>query len=154
MTEKGATSRKLYLPAGRWYDFWTEEKIEGGREVERAVDLPTTPLYVRAGAIVPLGPIKQYTSQQVAAPLTLQIYPGADGSFLLYEDDGVSFDYRKGAWMGIHIAWNDQQRRLTLHLAQSSRMLPPQRREIKVRLVSEQASRDAVFSGRPLEIKF
>src|SRR5437899_12364231 len=70
VTEKGATSRKLYLPRGVWYDFWTEQRIEGSREIERPVDLATTPLYVRAGAIVPLGPIKQYTSESVEAPLT------------------------------------------------------------------------------------
>jgi alpha-glucosidase/alpha-D-xyloside xylohydrolase len=153
VTEKGATSRKLYLPRGEWYDFWTEEKVEGGREMVRPVDLSTTPLYVRAGAIVPLGPIKQYTSENVAEPLTLQIYPGADGSFLLYEDDGRSFDYRKGSWMGIKMIWNDRQRRLTLGLAPGSRMLPPQRRQIKVRLVTDKATREVVFAGRPLEIK-
>jgi len=154
VTEKGATSRKLYLPRGVWYDWWTEEKIEGGREIERPVDLTTTPLYVRAGAIVPLGPIKQYTSETVEAPLTLQIYPGADGSFLLYEDDGVSFDYRKGEWMGIRVGWNDRRRQLTLRLEEGSRMLPPRRREIEVRPASVKTSRHAVFAGRPLEIKF
>ena len=152
--EKGATSRKLYLPRGVWYDWWTEEKIEGGREIERPVDLTTTPLYIRAGAIVPLGPIKQYTSETVEAPLTLQIYPGADGSFLLYEDDGVSFDYRKGEWMGIRVGWNDRRRQLTLRLEEGSRMLPPRRREIEVRPASVKTSRHAVFAGRPLEIKF
>ena len=153
VTEKGATTRKLYLPRGEWYDFWTEEKFEGGREIARVVDLSTTPLYVRAGAIIPFGPIKQYTSENVAAPLTLQVYPGADGNFLLYEDDGRSFDYRKGSWMGIKMLWNDRQRRMTLALAAGSRMLPPQRREIKVRLVGDKIEREVVFAGRPLEIK-
>jgi alpha-glucosidase/alpha-D-xyloside xylohydrolase len=153
VTEKGATSRKLYLPRGYWYDFWTEEGIEGGREIERPVDLTTTPLYVRAGAIVPLGPSKQYTNEKVEAPLTLQIYPGADGSFLLYEDDGVSFEYRKGEWMGIRVAWNDRQRHLTLRLVDGSRWLPPGR-EIEVRFASMKANRRVVFAGRPLSINF
>jgi len=154
VTEKGATSRKLYLPRGSWYDFWTEQRIEGGREIERPVDLTTTPLYVRAGAIVPLGPIKQYTNERVEAPLILQIYPGADGSFLLYEDDGVSFEYRKGEWMGIRVAWDDRRRHLTLRLAEGSRLLPPQRREIEVRFASTKIIRHAIFAGRPLELKF
>jgi alpha-glucosidase/alpha-D-xyloside xylohydrolase len=152
VTEKGAASRKLYLPRGDWYDFWTEEKIQGGREIERAVDLSTLPLYVRSGAVVPLGPIKQYTSEKVAAPLEFQIYPGADGNFLFYEDDGVSFDYRKGAWMGVRMIWKDSQRRLTLRLAPGSRMLPSEKREIKVRLVTDKATRKVMFSGRPLDI--
>ena len=68
---------------------------EGGREIDRAVDLATIPLYVRAGAILPMGPVKQYTGEQVDGPLTVHVYPGADGAFLLYEDDGQSFDYRR-----------------------------------------------------------
>ena len=75
------------------------------------------PLYVRAGAILPLGPVKQYTSEKVDGPLSVTIYPGADGSFLLYEDDGRSFNCRKGDWMGIKMAWSDSRRVLSLHVA-------------------------------------
>jgi dienelactone hydrolase len=88
VVEKGASTRNVYLPCGDWYDFWTEERMAGGREVSKAVDLATMPLYVRAGAILPLGPVKQYTEEVVDAPLTFVIYPGADGSFTWYEDDG------------------------------------------------------------------
>src|SRR5260370_26347432 len=87
VVEQGATSRKIYLPRGAWYDFWTGERQEGGREISRAVDLETMPLYVRAGAILPLGPVKQYTGEPVGEPLTSSIYPGADGGFLLYDED-------------------------------------------------------------------
>ncbi len=154
VTEKGATSRKLYLPRGAWYDFWTEERIEGGREIERPVDLTTMPMYVRAGAIIPLGPVKQYTGEKSDGPLTLQVYPGTDGRFLLYEDDGSTFNFRKGEWMGIQMAWNDRQRRLVLRLAEGSRMLPPRRREIEVRLAAEKATRVAAFEGRTVQIQF
>ena len=154
VTEKGATSRKLYLPRGVWYDFWTEEKIEGGREIARAVDLTTMPLYARAGAIIPLGPVKQYTSEKVDGPLTLQIYPGANGNFFLYEDDGSTFNYHRGEWMGIQMAWNDHSRQLTLRLAEGSRMLPQLRRKIEVRIVTEKTMRAIVFEGRPVQLKF
>jgi alpha-glucosidase/alpha-D-xyloside xylohydrolase len=154
VTEKGVTSRKVYLPRGVWYDFWTEEKTEGGREVSRQVDLATLPLYVRAGAIIPMGPLKQYTGEKVDGPVTLHIYPGADGAFTLYEDDGITFDYRKGEWMGIQMAWNDGRRRLTLRLAKGSRMLPPVRREIEVRLAASKATRAVVFEGHPVEVQF
>ncbi|HEX5439134.1 MAG TPA: TIM-barrel domain-containing protein, partial [Gemmatimonadaceae bacterium] len=80
VTEAGAASRRLYLPRGAWYDFWTEQKADGGREVARPVDLATMPLYVRAGAIIPLGPVKQYTAERVDGPLSLVVYPGADGA--------------------------------------------------------------------------
>jgi alpha-glucosidase/alpha-D-xyloside xylohydrolase len=153
VTEKGATARTLYLPSGRWYDFWTNEAIDGGsgREITRPVDLETLPLYVRAGAIVPTGPIKQYTDEPVDGPLTLTIYPGADGAFLVYEDDGKSFDHRKGAWTGIELTWQDAPRRLTARLAPGSRMLTPRRR-LAVRLAGAQTTKDAVFDGRELTI--
>jgi alpha-glucosidase/alpha-D-xyloside xylohydrolase len=153
VTEKGATARAVYLPRGSWYDFWTEAKQEGGREVSRPVDLATLPLFVRAGAIVPLGPVKQHTAEKVDGPLTLQVYPGADSAFMLYEDDGLTFDYRKGEWMGVRIEWNDARGRLSLRLAEGSRMRPPLRREIDVRLVPGKTSRRFVFEGRPLQIE-
>jgi len=74
VTEMGATSRKVYLPPGSWYDFWTDEKLEGGREITRAVDLETLPLYVRAGPILPFGPVKQFTGEKVDEPLSLRIW--------------------------------------------------------------------------------
>jgi len=154
VVEKAATSRSLYLPRGVWYDFWTQEKIEGGREITRKVDLETTPLYVRAGAVIPMGPVKQYTSEKVDGPLTLWVHTGADGAFSLYEDDGKTFDFRKGEFMRINIAWNDRQRRLSLRLANGSKMLAPARRSIVARLVGSKETREVVFQGRPLEVRF
>ena len=151
---QGATSRRLYLPRGTWYDFWTEEKIEGGREITKPVDLATMPLYMRAGAIIPVGPVKQYTGEKVGGPLTLVVYPGADAAFTLYEDDGITFNYRRGEWLGISITWNDRKRQLSLRLARGSRMLPPLRRGIEVRIASEKATRKVVFEGHPVEVQF
>ena len=152
VTEKAATSRQIYLPRGIWYDFWNNQRHQGGREITRDVDLETMPLYVRAGAILPYGPVKQYTSEAVHQPLTLSIYPGADGSFLLYEDDGSSFNYRKGEWMGIEMTWSDGRRLLRLALAKGSRMLAPSRRELVVKLGD--ATRNVAFDGHPLEVRF
>lgn len=153
VTEQGATTRTLYLPPGTWYDFWSEEMLAGGAEVSRAVDLETIPLHVRAGAILPFGPLKEYTAQRADGPLALRVYTGANGQFVLYEDDGESFAYRTGAWMGIAMSWDDRRRRLTLRLADGSRMLPPARRAIDVRLVPGGSSRGIVFEGRPMEVR-
>jgi alpha-glucosidase (family GH31 glycosyl hydrolase) len=150
VVEKGADTRKVYLPAGGWYDFWTQEHIEGGREISRNVDLETMPLYVRAGAILPLGPVKQFTSEKVDQPLSISIYPGSDASFLLYEDDGASFHYRKGDWMGIQMDWRDADRTLTLRLASGSRMLPPLHRNLEIKLA--QKARSVTFDGSPLKV--
>jgi alpha-glucosidase/alpha-D-xyloside xylohydrolase len=154
VTEKGATSRKVYLPRGTWYDFWTEERIAGGREISRTVDLSTLPLYVRAGAIVPIGPIQQYIGEKTDGSLALRIYPGADGAFTLYEDDGVSFGYRDGDWMGVALTWDDKRRRLSFRLADGSRMRLPLERRIEVRLTPGEASRLIVFSGQPAETRW
>jgi alpha-glucosidase/alpha-D-xyloside xylohydrolase len=152
VVEKGAVTRQVYLPGGGWYDFWTQERLAGAREISRNVDLETTPLYIRAGSILPLGPVKQFTGEKVEQPLSLSVYPGADASFLLYEDDGSSFNYRKGEWMGIQMDWHESNRTLTLRLAPESRMMPPLRRDLKVTLGQE--TRAVVFDGRPLKVAF
>lgn len=152
VVEKGATSRAVYLPHGTWYDFWTNERQDGGKEISREVDLETTPLYVRAGSILPLGPVKQYTAEKVDEPLGISIYPGADGAFLLYEDDGSSFNYRKGEWMGIQMTWNDARRVLSLRLANGSRILAASRRALTVKLGD--SIRTTTFEGRAVEVRF
>jgi alpha-glucosidase (family GH31 glycosyl hydrolase) len=152
VVEKSATSRQVYLPPGAWYDFWTNERMEGGRGIERKVDLETMPLYVRAGALLPMGPVKQYTGEKVEGPLTVQIYQGADGRFLLYEDDGKSFNFRRGEWMGIELAWSGARKTLSMRLASGSRMLAPAKRNIEVKLGGE--TKAVVFEGRPVAVRF
>ncbi len=152
ITEKGATSRAVYLPRGSWFDFWTNEKLEGGKEIKKEVDLATMPLFVRVGAIIPFGPIKQYTEEKLDDPLTVTIFPGSDGAFTLYEDDGRSFDYRRGEWMGIRMIWNDKANRLSLSLVKGSRMLPPMRRELRVRLANKETQKVS-FTGRSITVQ-
>jgi alpha-glucosidase/alpha-D-xyloside xylohydrolase len=153
VVEKGATSRRFYLPRGVWYDYWTNEPLDGGREIERAVDLETTPLYVRAGALIPHDPVRQYTSEPVAEPATVVVYPGADGHGRLYEDDGVSFDYRGGDWMGIDLTWRDADRSLSMRLAPGSRMLSPSPRRFLARVAGSTETRSVTFHGEPVEIR-
>ena len=154
VTEKGATTRNVYLPKGAWFDFWSLSRVEGGKEIRRDVDLATCPIYVRAGAILPFGPTKQYTEEKVDAPLTIKIYPGANGEFTLYEDDGKTFDFRRGQWMGIRMGWDDTSKRLSLALAKGSRMLAPYQRAIEVQLVTNGQTRKVNFTGRPVRVQF
>lgn len=117
VVEKGAASRRIYLPEGNWFDWWTGEKHSGKQWIERPVDLATLPLYARAGAIIPLDPVRQFTSQSVSEPTTLRIHPGANGDFTLYDDDGQSLAYRDASdpnatWIRFH--WDDAKRRLTI----------------------------------------
>lgn len=152
VVEKGATTRRVYLPRSTWYDFWSGERLAGGREITRPVDLETMPLFVREGSILPLGPVKQFSAEKVDEPLSISIYPGADASFLLYEDDGTSFDYRRGEWMGTQMAWDDTRKILGLRLAPGSRMSSPKARAIKLQLA--EVTRNITFDGKPVEVSF
>ncbi len=153
VVEKGASTRTLYLPRGAWYDFWTRERLQGGREIERKVDLETTPLYVRAGAVIPMGPVKQYVEEDTDAPLSLWLHPGQDGAFSLYEDDGKSFNYRKGEFTRVNFAWKDRERRLSATLAAGSKTLGSSNRNFVVHVAGESITREFVFQGHPVEIK-
>jgi alpha-glucosidase (family GH31 glycosyl hydrolase) len=98
VTREGARSWPVYLPEGTWFDFWTHERIEGGRGV--AVDAPVDrlPLLARAGAIVPMGPVVQHTEEAPLEEVTLRVYPGGSSRFELYEDDGRTNGYRRGRY--------------------------------------------------------
>ena len=114
VTEPQATRRSVYLPAGTsWIDFWTGERIDGGRSVKANAPLERIPLFVRAGSIVPFGPVLQYADEKPAEPIELRVYRGADGQFTLYEDEGDSYNYERGAHATIPISWNEKSQTLT-----------------------------------------
>jgi alpha-D-xyloside xylohydrolase len=109
------TTTETYLPSGAdWYDFWTNERLAGGRTVKRNCPLDILPLYIRAGSIVPFGPVMQYATEKPADPIELRVYRGADGQFTLYEDDNETYDYEKGKRSTIPISWNEAKRTLTI----------------------------------------
>ena len=152
VVEKRATTRRVYLPRGKWFDFWNEEIVDGGREIERAVDLATTPLYVRAGAVVPMDPVRQYTAEAVDEPTTLVIYPGTDGESSWYDDDGTSFAYRRGESMRMSMRWHDATRRLSLRLAAGSKLLSASPRRLNLRVAGSPKTASVEFTGRPVDI--
>ena len=114
VTEPAATTRQLYLPAAKWYDFWTGSLVEGGRMIDAATSLDRLPLYVRGGSILPLGPEEEWSTEKPADPIELRIYRGADGNFLLYEDENDNYDYEKGAYATIPLHWDDAAHTLTI----------------------------------------
>ena len=115
VTDPGEQSRNVYLPQGTvWYDFWTGQRQEGGRFLSAEAPLETIPLFVRAGSIVPMGPDVQYSDEKPADPIEIRIYPGANGDFVLYEDEGDSYRYEKGVYSTIAFHWNDAAQSLTL----------------------------------------
>ena len=115
VTEKGATARNVYLPKNSaWIDFWTGDTVAGGRTVAAEAPLDKLPLLIRAGSILPLGPFVQYSSEKPADPIELRIYPGADGRFTLYDDEGDNYNYEKGKYATIELTWDDQARTLSI----------------------------------------
>ena len=106
VTTMGATSRSVYLPAGTWYDFWTGSTMTGGGMSTASAPLSQIPIYVRAGSIVPMGPMIQYATQS-ADPMEIRVYKGQSGTFTLYEDEGDTYDYESGQYAQIPFSWDD-----------------------------------------------
>ncbi len=164
VTDAGAVSRRVYLPAGTdWYDFWTGKRAAGGQNVNRETPIDVMPLYVRAGTILPMGPESEYSNQHPDAPVELRIYPGRDASFSLYEDDGISYDYEKGLSATIPLRWNDRMKVLTIGARHGHYSGMPERREFSLVMVnSTRGAGEAVsaavqivhYDGTSQEIRF
>ena len=113
--QAGATTRTLYLPASpAWYDFWTGASQPASRQITTEAPLDRLPLYIRAGSIIPLGSEIEYTGEKPDSPIELRIYRGADADFTLYEDEGDTYAYEKGAHTLIPIHWTDATQTLTI----------------------------------------
>ncbi len=114
VTQKGATSRQVYLPKGKWYDFWTGKPVTGGQTINVKAPLSSIPIFVRAGSILPIGPVVQYASQPSTVPLELWFYPGADGKFTLYEDAGDGYGYERGQYATTELRLDNRRGTLTI----------------------------------------
>ena len=113
VTDQGATTRSVYLPAGSdWYNYWTNGRIHGGQTITVDAPIDTIPLFVRAGSIVPLG-VPILTTQQPQALQQIRIYPGADATFALYQDDGTTYNYEKSGGSVTALHWNDAKQQFT-----------------------------------------
>ena len=114
-------TRTVYLPAGnQWIDFWTGEVLAGGKSVAADAPIDKIPLMVRSGSIIPMGPFVQYSTEKPADPIELRIYPGANGSFTLYEDENDNYNYEKGVYSTIDFNWDDAQHQLRIDARKGS----------------------------------
>ena len=140
VTEQGQTKKRVYLPAGAdWYDFWTGKKQKGGRWIVAAAPVDRIPLFVKAGSIIPIGSDIQSTAQKQTIA-RIKVYPGANASFTLYDDDGTSYAYEKGEGVvQTEIRWNDKTRKLTARgdnkelIARAAKLLELPGRPVKSR---------------------
>jgi alpha-D-xyloside xylohydrolase len=114
VTEPGATSRRVYLPDAKWYDFWNGTSIDGPRELTADAPLNELPLFIRAGSIVPFGPDVEWSTEKPADPIELRVYRGAHGTFTLYEDENDNYNYEHGMHATIIFRWDDAKHTLTI----------------------------------------
>ncbi len=143
---------ETYLPAGAiWTDFWTNQTFTGGQTVKKNCPLNILPLYVRAGSIVPMGPVMQYATEKPEAPYEIRIYPGADAKFTLYEDDNETYNYEKGEYATVDLAWNDATRTLSIGPRRGS--LPGMIAERQLNLVIATPDRNAGLAQGTVNVK-
>lgn len=161
---KASAPVEVYLPKGtKWIDFWTNETVEGGQNLKRECPVDILPLYVKAGSILPLGPKVQYATEKKWDNLDICIYPGADGEFVLYEDESDNYNYEKGMFSTIKLHWNDASRTLTIEDRKGEFPKMLKRRNFRITLMqpSKQSAetvmtspdKKVTYSGKKLVVK-
>ena len=149
-TEAKTTTK--YLPKGAtWYDFWTGKQYKGGQNVTLTTSLDRVPMFVRAGSILPLGPEMQYVGEKTWNNLEIRIFPGVDGSFLLYEDEGDSYNYEKGAYATINFQWKNATRTLTIGAQQGSYPGMLKARQFTI-VLPDGTSKTVDYTGQQIDI--
>jgi len=152
-----AKSTKVYLPAGTvWYDFWTNQKIKGGKEIAKETTIDMIPLYIKSGSIIPFGPQVQYATEKKWDKLEIRIYPGANGEFTLYEDENDNYNYEKGVFSTISFTWNDAKKVLTINDRKGS--FPGMLKTRKFNIVNVSSGKKDIkavtYSGKKVVVKF
>ncbi len=144
---------EVYLPEGTlWYDYWTNERLQGGQTITRTTTLDLVPLFVRAGSIIPIGPDVQYATEKKWDKLVLKVYPGANGKFFLYEDEFDNYNYERGAYSVIPITWNDRTRVLTLGDRQGSYPGMLTEREFTV-ILPDKSTMTFQYTGKAVNVR-
>lgn len=145
---------QVYLPAGTvWYDFWTNEKYNGGKEIVRETTLDMIPLYIKAGSIIPIGPKVSYATEKGWDNLELRVYSGANGSFVLYEDEFDNYNYEKGAYSEIPMTWNESSRKLTIGARKGSFEGMLKNRKFTV-ILQDGLQKTVDYNGKAINVKF
>lgn len=142
----------VFLPKGLWWSFFQPRSIQGGQTITVPTTLATIPLYVRAGSIVPIGPDVQYTTERPWDNLEIRLYPGADGSFTLYEDDGHTYAYERGEATRIPFKWNDAKRTLTIDERQGAFPTMLTTRNFRITL-PDGKTRTVTYNGKAMKVK-
>lgn len=144
---------EVYLPSGAdWYDFYTNRLYKGGRDITTDASLDICPLFVRAGSILPWGPLRQYADEPSDQPMELRIYPGADASFELYDDAGDGYGYLKGEMSIIPLKWDNYNRTLTIEERKGSYPGMSEKQTFKI-WIPDGISKTIEYSGEEMTVR-
>ncbi len=148
VTEYKKRNKDVYLPQGTWYNFWNDEKVEGEQTIEVEAPFDETPIFVKAGTILPLGPKVQYSTQETDEPVILKIYPGKDAEFTLYYDDNESYAYEKGVFSEIKLNYTEKNHTLALSCEKDDFMdFPEKPQKFVVKVIGENLALEVLFMG-------
>jgi len=152
--KKAAAPTDVYLPAGNdWFDFWTGARHAGGSTIQRLCPIDIIPVFVKAGSILPWGPAVQYSSEKPWDNLEIRVYPGADGTFTLYEDEGDNYNYEKGAFTEIPFAWNESKRELTIGTRRGHYRGMIKNRQFRVVVIGESGEHTVKYNGKSVKVQ-
>ena len=150
---EGATTRSLRLPEGTWFDFWTDQRYEGGRNITVAAPIDRIPIFVRGGASIPTGPVVQFVGEHPVDPLTITVYPGPASSSLYYRDDGRTFDYEKGEFEKRTIEQSAGGSGRTVILSKAEGTFDAPARRLKITFVGmERKPAEVTVNGRTVRL--
>jgi alpha-D-xyloside xylohydrolase len=153
VTDSCATSRRVYLPDGtEWIDYWTGAPYAGGQWIDALAPINRLPLYVRAGSIIPTTAPAEHTAAQVGNPVTVEVYPGADAEFTLYEDEGDSYNYEKGFYSTITLKWTEKSKTLTVGRRKGEYPGMPLNRKLNVKVIGA-GEKTIDYSGERVNVK-
>jgi alpha-D-xyloside xylohydrolase len=160
----GKNTRSVYLPlAAKWYDFYTGQVYTGGQTIDAAAPIETMPLYVKAGSIIPMGPVMEYATEKPANKIELRIYAGADGSFDYYEDENDNYNYEHGKYAAFKLNWSDRQHQLTISATKGSFAGMLKQHTFNIVMVNgahgsdlataDKIDKTIVYTGKPITVK-
>jgi alpha-D-xyloside xylohydrolase len=150
--EPGVATWPVYAPTnvGDWFDWWTEQRVKGGTETKVDAPISRIPLLVKAGSIIPLGPVEQYAGQDGSGNLEVRIYPGANADFTLYDDEGTNYHYEQGASANVSFHWRDRSNTLVIddRLGSYPGMIAKRNLRIHIAGTSPDADKRITYNGQ------
>jgi alpha-D-xyloside xylohydrolase len=154
ITEYKKRDKEVYLPKGDWFNYWTNKKVAGNRKVTVEAAFNSTPIFIKAGSIIPTGPKIQFATQEIKEPLLLKIYPGKDASYILYLDDNESYDYENGEFSEIKITYLEETKEVTLTKLNGEFInFEKNPMSFNIQIIDNDKVKNVVFKGTEVKVK-